>query len=86
MVKLPVREKRIYRGREYTAYLMDRKFFSLLSMRFRGKKALEWQVKFNDAFYNMEKMLLTEALNKQSDQWLENQKRGDLSYIEDTGG
>jgi len=58
------REDRNYRGRDYTAYLMDRRFFSLLSMRFRGKKALEWQVKFNDAFYEMERSILQSQLNK----------------------
>lgn len=48
------KEKRVYRGNEYTAYLMDRDFFSLVSMRFRSKEALEWQVKFIDAFKAME--------------------------------
>jgi len=44
--EMPIKEERIYRGRKYTAYLMGREFFSLLVMRFKGKKALEWQVLF----------------------------------------
>lgn len=55
---LIIEEERNYRGTDYTAYLMDRNFFSLLCMRFKGKKALEWQMKFNDAFYKMESALL----------------------------
>ena len=46
-----------YRGQKFTAYLMDREFFTLLGMRFESKKAIEWQVKFNDAFYVMEQSL-----------------------------
>lgn len=68
--KMPIKEERNYRGRKYTAYLMGREFFSLLVMRFKGKKALEWQVKFNNAFYAMEKKILQETLNKKSDVWL----------------
>ena len=51
---LIIKEAREYRGAEFTAYMMDRNFFTLLSMRFRGEKALEWQIKFNNAFYEME--------------------------------
>lgn len=66
-----IKEEKIYRGRNYTAYLMNRPFFSLLAMRFKGKKALEWQVKFNDAFYAMEDRILKEKINKQDSVWLE---------------
>lgn len=55
---LIIKEKRNYRGADYTAYLMDRNFFSLLCMRFKGKEALEWQIKFNNAFYKMEAALI----------------------------
>lgn len=58
---LILKEDREYRGNSYTAYLMDREFFSLLAMRFKGKDALEWQVKFNSAFYQMEKALTKKA-------------------------
>jgi Rha family phage regulatory protein len=68
--KMPIKEERVYRGREYTAYLMGREFFSLLVMRFKGRKALEWQVKFNRAFYDMERKLLQETANKGNDVWI----------------
>jgi len=60
-----ITEERVYRGNKYTAYLMNREFFSLLAMRFKGKKAFEWQVKFNHAFYEMERHILQTELNKQ---------------------
>ncbi len=71
-----IEEEREYRGRKYTAYLMNRPFFSLLSMRFRGDKALEWQIKFNDAFYAMEERILKEKVNKQDSAWLECRSNG----------
>lgn len=71
-------EERAYRGLKYTAYLMDQKFFSLLAMRFEGQKALEWQIKFNEAFYNMEKILIQEASNKENEAWLTQRNSGKL--------
>lgn len=41
------------RGREENEYLMDRDGFSLLVMGFTGKKALEWKLKYIDAFNKM---------------------------------
>ena len=61
---------REYRGNEFKAYVMSREFFSLLSMRFKGKKALEWQMKFNTAFYDMEKALLKASENSNDNDWL----------------
>ena len=46
-----------YRGQKFTAYLMDREFFTLLGMRFETPSAIEWQIKFNNAFYAMENSL-----------------------------
>lgn len=66
-----IKEARHYRGRDYDVYLMNRPFFSMLAMRFKTKKAFEWQVKFNDAFYNMESVILQERINKQDDSWLQ---------------
>ena len=63
-------EDREYRGNEFTAYVMGREFFSLLSMRFKGQKALEWQMKFNTAFYDMEKALLKASENANDNEWL----------------
>lgn len=45
------------RGRNENEYLMDRDGFSLLVMGFTGKKALEWKLKYIDAFNQMEEKL-----------------------------
>lgn len=45
------------RGREYPEYLMNRDGFSLLVMGFTGKKALDWKLKYIDAFNRMEASL-----------------------------
>lgn len=47
-------------GRQQKAYLMNRDGFSLLVMGFTGKKALEWKLKYIDAFNEMEKQLVNE--------------------------
>lgn len=45
------------RGRQEIEYMMDRDGFSLLVMGFTGKKALEWKLKYIDAFNKMEEEL-----------------------------
>lgn len=45
------------RGRDENEYLMDRDGFSLLVMGFTGSKALEWKLKYIDAFNKMEETL-----------------------------
>lgn len=45
----------------YREYLMTRDGFSLLVMGFTGHKALEWKLKYIDAFNRMEKMLVNLA-------------------------
>lgn len=77
-------EIRVYRGREYTAYLMSRDFFSLLVPRFKGLKAFEWQLKFNDAFYLMEKQLLSKVNNEQDIKWLGGRKQLKITRREET--
>lgn len=47
------------RGKQYPEYLMNRDGFSLLVMGFTGKKALEWKLKYIDAFNQMEEQLRT---------------------------
>ncbi len=42
------------RGKYYPEYLMNRDGFSLLAMGFTGKKALEWKLKYIQAFNAME--------------------------------
>nr|WP_243141021.1 MULTISPECIES: phage regulatory protein/antirepressor Ant [unclassified Lactonifactor] len=44
-------------GQSYTEYLMNRDGFSLLVMGFTGKKALEWKLKYIEAFNKMEETL-----------------------------
>lgn len=45
------------RGKDYKAYLMNRDGFSLLAMGFTGKKALQWKLKYIEAFNEMEETL-----------------------------
>ena len=47
-------------GRKQEEYLMTRDGFSLLCMGFTGKKALEWKLKYIDAFNQMEDRLKNE--------------------------
>ena len=44
-------------GQEYKEYLMNRDGFSLLVMGFTGKEAMEWKIKYINAFNEMEKKL-----------------------------
>lgn len=49
------------RGKQYPAYYMNRDGFSLLVMGFTGEKALDWKIKYINAFNNMEKELKEKA-------------------------
>ena len=73
-----VETEREYRGQKFKVYLMDKRTFSLLAMRFTGIKALEWQAKFNDAFYAMEQRLICEENNKKDAIWIEQRNQGKL--------
>ena len=44
-------------GKEYPMYLMNRDGFTILAMGFTGKNALEWKLKYIEAFNAMEKEL-----------------------------
>lgn len=50
------------RGKQYPMYLMNRDGFSLLVMGFTGEQALEWKIKYINAFNEMEKELSTPKL------------------------
>ena len=52
------------RGKQYPEYLMNRDGFSLLVMGFTGEKALEWKVKYINAFNAMEQELRGRELEK----------------------
>lgn len=45
------------RGKKYPMYLMNRDGFSLLAMGFTGKEAVQWKLKYIQAFNEMEKQL-----------------------------
>jgi len=79
-----MKEEREYRGNKYTAYLMNRDFFSFLVMRFKGKKAIEWQLKFIAAFNAMEKRILSADANATDPQWLGQREQGKIARIEET--
>lgn len=44
-------------GKRYPMYFMNRDGFSLLAMGFTGKKALEWKIRYIQAFNEMERKL-----------------------------
>lgn len=79
-----ITEDREYRGRGYTAYLMDREFFSLLAGRFRGTKALIWQIKFNDAFYEMEEKILSSGENGADKEWISTRNKAKIGRRAET--
>ena len=72
-----------YRGKTFTAYRMDREFFSMLCMRFDNDKALQWQVKFNSAFYEMENNILKSINNKSDSKFIEARQQTKLGRKEE---
>lgn len=44
------------RGRMYKAYYMTRDGFTLLAMGFTGKEAMQWKLKYIEAFNNLERL------------------------------
>lgn len=50
-------------GKNYKMYLMNRDGFTLLAMGFTGKEALEWKLKYIDAFNQMEHQLAIPQVN-----------------------
>lgn len=79
-----ITEEREYRGRGYTAYLMDREFFSLLAGRFKGEKALIWQIKFNEAFYEMEDKILSSNENESDKEWISTRNKAKIGRRAET--
>ena len=55
----------VYRGRTLPEYLMTRDGFSLLAMGFTGKKALQWKIKYIEAFNQMEEALKNPRARKE---------------------
>lgn len=77
-------ESRHYRGTDFSVYLMNREFFSLVAMRLKTKKAREWQRKFNSAFYEMEKRLIQVETNKSDIEWTSTRLIGKSARIAET--
>lgn len=67
-------------GKSNKMYFMTRDGFTLLAMSFTGKKAMEWKIKYIEAFNKMEKLLL----EKQTSQWLETRSQGKLTRKSET--
>lgn len=55
--KMMIESKFQHRGNEYTEYLLTRDGFSLLVMGFTGSRALEWKLKYIEAFNKMEQAI-----------------------------
>ena len=55
-------ETGIGQTRKYPMYLMTRDGFTLLAMGFTGKKAMQWKIRYIEAFNAMEKRLAEETL------------------------
>ena len=49
------------RGKQYPMYYMNRDGFTLLAMGFNGKKAMQFKLKYIEAFNSMEKRLLVKT-------------------------
>ena len=67
-------------GRKYKMYFMNRDGFSFLVMGFTGKEALEWKLKYIEAFNTMEKLLR----ERSTEVWLETRKQGKLTRRSET--
>lgn len=52
------------RGRKYPEYLLTRDGFSLLVMGFTGKEALDWKLKYIEAFNKMEAALVSQNVKR----------------------
>lgn len=68
------------RGRSYKEYLMNRDGFSLLVMGFTGKKALQWKLKYIEAFNQLEKIVQ----EKRTAEWVQARKQGKLTRQSET--
>lgn len=67
-------------GQHHRMYLMNRDGFTLLAMGFTGKKAMEWKLKYIDAFNQMENVIR----EKSTQAWLETRQQGKLTRKAET--
>lgn len=68
------------KGEKRPKYIMNRKGFTILVMGFNGKKALEWKLKYSDAFDSMENFIR----EKSTQTWIETRKAGKLTRQAET--
>lgn len=66
-------------GQIYPQYVMTRDGFALLAMGFTGKKALEFKLKFIDAFNRMEQALSVPQIERDA-RWLETRQGTKISH------
>lgn len=52
------------RGKKYPCYLLNRKSFTLVAMGFTGKKAIDFKVKYIEAFESMKSHIETREISK----------------------
>jgi phage regulator Rha-like protein len=67
-------------GKRNPKYLMNRDGFSLLVMGFTGKNALEWKIKYIEAFNSMESIIR----EKSTTIWIETRRQGKLTRKAET--
>jgi len=67
-------EERNYRGKNYTAYLMNRDCFMILGMRFDTKRSRRWQGQFIAAFNVLENQILIADKNATDVKWIGHRK------------
>lgn len=70
-------------GKAYKCYDITRDGFSLLVMGFTGKKALEWKIKYIEAFNAMEIQLKNPTMINESLRQELNELKACLSYMSD---
>lgn len=83
-----VKDRKLYHDASYTdakgeqrrMVLMNRQGYEILVMGFTGAEALEWKLKYSDAFTAMESLLM----EKQTETWLETRKQGKLTRRAET--
>lgn len=67
-------------GRRYPMFTMNRDGFSLLAMGFTGKKALQFKLRFLDAFNKMEAALKQLAVEGKEQRWLKTRINTKVSH------
>lgn len=67
------------RGKNYPMYKLTAKGFALVAMKFTGKEALRWQVKFLQAFEEMERQLLMQQKRESNALFLLRPKWGPIT-------